>query len=492
MPKTPTIIHIGSGKSFREDAINIDINPQWDPDIVLDMGLPVFEHDSPAFVTSRFGDIELQKGAFDRVVAHEVLEHVPALTTFVKNALDFLQVGGIFDITVPYDLSLGAWQDPTHVRAFNENSWLYYTDWFWYLGWSDARFVTEKLDFRLSTFGVSLKDRGIALDEILRTPRAVDGMHVWLKKILLTSEDKKTLEHFVEKEQKNTVPRFCVWQVAPDGYVHSAGTDEVALALAAGMRSLEYACKIVHSYAELWGRPIILCANVMHDVISREQMERLPRDTIIFNLEVIQRDSPWMTESYLALLREFEVWDYSRQNIANLSAMGILNVRYCGIGYEAELSRIQLLDEAEKDIDVLFYGSINARRQHVIDELRQTGLNVVTLFGVYGDERDACIARAKIVLCVHFYEAKVFEIVRASYLLANSVFAIFESGSDTETERPFQDGLVFCPYDNLVETCSRYVADVNARKRIAQTGFDSIRTLKQSEFLRAVLSAKRS
>lgn len=33
-----------------------------------------------------------------------------------------------------------AWQDPTHVRALNENSWTYYTDWFWYLGWYEHRF----------------------------------------------------------------------------------------------------------------------------------------------------------------------------------------------------------------------------------------------------------------------------------------------------------------------------------------------------------------
>ena len=45
-----------------------------------------------------------------------------------------------------------AWQDPTHVRALNRNSWLYYTDWFWYLGWLEHRFVLsryETLDERL-------------------------------------------------------------------------------------------------------------------------------------------------------------------------------------------------------------------------------------------------------------------------------------------------------------------------------------------------------
>jgi hypothetical protein len=30
------------------------------------------------------------------------------------------------------------------VRAMNENSWIYYCDWFWYLGWFEHRFQVEQ------------------------------------------------------------------------------------------------------------------------------------------------------------------------------------------------------------------------------------------------------------------------------------------------------------------------------------------------------------
>ena len=53
-------------------------------------------------------------------------------------------MGGAFSIEVPYEKALTAWQDPTHLRALNENSWLYYTDWFWYLGWFEHRFEIAK------------------------------------------------------------------------------------------------------------------------------------------------------------------------------------------------------------------------------------------------------------------------------------------------------------------------------------------------------------
>jgi len=68
-----------------------------------------------------------------------VLEHITDLKTYMTNCLELLKVGGVMEITVPYDLSLGAWQDPTHCRAFNQNSWLYYTEWSWYLGWEKQK-----------------------------------------------------------------------------------------------------------------------------------------------------------------------------------------------------------------------------------------------------------------------------------------------------------------------------------------------------------------
>ncbi|MHC4843687.1 MAG: hypothetical protein ACYTEE_07795, partial [Planctomycetota bacterium] len=87
----------------------------------------------------------------------------------------------------------------------------------------------------------------------------------------------------------------------------------------------------------------------------------------------------------------------------------------------------------------------------------QIGLKVEALFGVYGVERDHYISRAKIVLNIHFYETKVFEIVRVSYLLANKKFVISEPGNDQELESPFRDGLVFLPYNGLVEECVKYL-----------------------------------
>jgi SAM-dependent methyltransferase len=129
-------------------------------------------------ISTRFGEIKVEQGMFTKIIANDVLEHIPDLVKAMTNCKDLLVEGGEFHIHVPYDLSLGAWQDPTHVRAFNENSWLYYTDWHWYLGWKD-KFVVKELQFVKSKLAEEMN----ISDQMLRIlPRMVDSMKVVLVK----------------------------------------------------------------------------------------------------------------------------------------------------------------------------------------------------------------------------------------------------------------------------------------------------------------------
>ena len=176
----PRKINAGSGKSFKPDYLNIDISPKWNPDIVLDLGAPL---DGAADRhTRRFGAVRLAPGAFERIDAKDVIEHIPDVPQAMRNFLDLLAEGGELHLNVPYDLSLGAWQDPTHRHAFNENSWLYYTEWAWYLGWREHRFELKELTYILSPWGQQLQKDGRSLQDLLRTARAVDFMSVVLRK----------------------------------------------------------------------------------------------------------------------------------------------------------------------------------------------------------------------------------------------------------------------------------------------------------------------
>lgn len=196
----PRRLNLGSGKDWREDCLNIDINDYWRPDAVLDISQPLPE--TLELLTERFGPVSIDSGWFDEILANDVLEHIPNLTAAMTVALRLLRPGGIFNIHVPYDLSYGAWQDPTHVRAFNERSWLYYTEWFWYLGWTEARFHVHKLDFILSPLGESLKNR-LSGEELIRTPRAVDSMRAHLRKQILTSDEAQFVAKYLKRPERS-------------------------------------------------------------------------------------------------------------------------------------------------------------------------------------------------------------------------------------------------------------------------------------------------
>jgi len=114
-----------------------------------------------------------------------------------------------------------------------------------------------------------------------------------------------------------------------------------------------------------------------------------------------------------------EAIEYSPKNIEKFLQVGIDKTKLLKIGYQKELARLDL--SKPKDIDVLFYGSMNERRKAILDELELKGLKVKTLFGIYGQERDHWIERSKVVLNHHYYESQIFEIVRVFYLLTNSV-----------------------------------------------------------------------
>jgi len=144
-PWRPSRIHLGSGKDYKCGWLNVDILERAQPDLVIDLARSL---ELPLRVDTRAaGPVELSEGMADLIVANNVLEHVVDLPQLMGNCLKLLKLGGYLVIDVPYEHAPTAWQDPTHVRALNENSWIYYTDWFWYLGWFEHRFAVEQFGY---------------------------------------------------------------------------------------------------------------------------------------------------------------------------------------------------------------------------------------------------------------------------------------------------------------------------------------------------------
>jgi len=170
-------LNIGSGRDWRDNCINADISDRVGADWVMDITQISWGQTVP----TRLGVVTVQRDLFDEIYAMDVLEHVSDLPMAMTNCRDLLKLGGHMHIRVPYDLSWGAWQDPTHRRAFNERSWIYYTDWARYLGWFQTRFELITLDYEISDHGKSLN---LPPEQLTTCPRAIDAMNVVFRKVL--------------------------------------------------------------------------------------------------------------------------------------------------------------------------------------------------------------------------------------------------------------------------------------------------------------------
>ena len=179
--------------------------------------------------------------------------------------------------------------------------------------------------------------------------------------------------------------------------------------------------------------PRVVCFN------AHAEVNKIPPGAIVFNLEnvgiQIQTDAfPGRT-----------IWDFSARNVERWRASGRSAV-HVPVGFHREFERFTSRPFAQRDIDVVFDGSMNPRRARVVDALRSRGLRVEHLLGVYGAAREAVFARARIALNMLYYDHGVYPILRYMHATAGRLAIISEAA-------PGASSWVFpqpAPYDTLV------------------------------------------
>jgi hypothetical protein len=268
--------------------------------------------------------------------------------------------------------------------------------------------------------------------------------------------------------------------IQPPGYIHSLGLLEVCQLLCYSFESLGWSCTLTTNSVEQ-GRLNVV---VGYHLLGPRDADQLARaECVFYQLEQLSFREGWFSAEREGVLRAARaVWDYSAENIAFLRARGFDSLALLPLGHHAKLRRIEHRPEADKDVDVLFYGSLNERRAAVLDQLRARR-RVQSLFGVYGGERDAWVARSRIVLNLHFYQAQILEQVRLSYLLSNACCVV----SEESASNPMAEAVVSGAYGELAELCLDYLADAEARRTQGARALSWIEQRPMAEFLRAVL-----
>jgi hypothetical protein len=206
-----------------------------------------------------------------------------------------------------------------------------------------------------------------------------------------------------------------------------------------------------------------------------------PEGTIYYNLEQIsghvQYDYRDPKDTVQLIAAKFQIWDYTAANLPTWTGLNPKHaIKLVPIGYAPILTRIE--NAQHQDIDVLIYGAVGEQRLDVFAGLGgflNGGLSAVFASGLYGTSRDSLIARSKIVLNVNNIPwSKTFEIVRVSYLLANSKAVVADIYPDSYIEESIAGGVIFVPAALIPQTCFELLADDARRTRLERQGFACI------------------
>lgn len=127
--------------------------------------------------------------------------------------------------------------------------------------------------------------------------------------------------------------------------------------------------------------------------------------------------------------------------------------------------------------DILFYGSLNPRRERILSQLAQafirrgyTSYNIRTVSRLFGEELLQYVARARIVLNIHFYANSILETDRIHTALQfNNVTVISECPTQRDALLPAYEAnprILFCEeicdnVDELTEACIKVLLSVD-------------------------------
>lgn len=271
--------------------------------------------------------------------------------------------------------------------------------------------------------------------------------------------------------------RFNIVLIQPMGYTHSLALLEVAEYFQLKISKLGYGTALTKNRFDYGAVNILIGAHLL------KQDTFIPERTIIFNSEQFGSDNTWtQNESYLKLLSTNYVWDYSPLNINNL---GVKNASVVNFVYESKLDRINR--NVKKDIDLLFYGSINARREVLLKDLSSLGIKCKTIFNLYSKERDSYIERSKSVLNLHYYDAQVFQQIRCFYPMTNGVPVFSEDFPSESAPILYQNTLLKPNGADFVQYVASKILDGNNLHRESQILLNTFRSSENSSGIREAI-----
>jgi hypothetical protein len=245
------------------------------------------------------------------------------------------------------------------------------------------------------------------------------------------------------------------------------GYREVIETLQWGLRDLGYDVTISENQLDGTRINIVLGAQML----AEADLERLPDRTIVYNFEQIGGANVADLRPEIRTVGErFRIWEYSQGNLATWEKIGPARpIIHVPVGWAPVLIRIR--KPPRQDVDALIYGTPGPLRLQVFHDLCHHGMTCLFVCGMYGEARDQLIARSKLVLNLNVNDrSRIFEIVRVSYLLANSKAIVADLRVGTFVEPDIKAAVAFCKPEQILATCAELLESEGTRSELEDRG----------------------
>lgn len=248
----------------------------------------------------------------------------------------------------------------------------------------------------------------------------------------------------------------------------------VAEEIAAALRRVEIPSRIIYKMPEAG------YDDVPHFVICPQMFEQLPGLYVSFQMEQ-SVSSRWFTEEYVRRLENsFAIFDYSLANIAKLQNMGLYaqQMYHVPVGYLDQYRSDSVA--ASTDYDVIFYGDIqNARRREFIAELSRV-CKVKVINDLFGDALHDELARAKLVVNIHYYAGALLETTRLWECLSLGKLVVSERAVDMDQHGELAELVDFVDVDDcagMVERVRFWLSNEELRQQRLERNEEILREL---------------
>ena len=195
-----------------------------------------------------------------------------------------------------------------------------------------------------------------------------------------------------------------------------------------------------------------------------------PARSIIFNLEQLESRATVVDQAYLDLLKNYIVFDYHSSNVNYLKKSFNKDDAYeiPIVPCLKLINQKSIFTDVKKTSDFLFYGSINSRRSHIIDALRNKGYRVDVISDAYGHDLTRHMQATRCIIHIHYHESALFPAIRVLQPTISGIPVISEKSYFSNFSDWGSSGILFSEYEDFVQVCENFLMDSCARESAVQ------------------------